>query len=164
MRNTLITIAGTILVPCIIHFLVPYLILQATSESAPSQLGLIEVGSVILAVIGISMVIWVSITFVRRGKGTAAPIVPPKEFVAIGLFRFVRNPMYVGLLLVIFAEAVFFRSAWILLYGSLLWLATHSYTVLIEEPELERRFGATYRNYRSTTPRWIPRPPRYPET
>ena len=159
MRNIAVTIAGTVLVPFIVHILVPYLLLRATSGSAPDQLGPVEVSSIVLAVIGISMIIWVSTTFVRRGNGTAAPVLPPKKFVAVGLFRFVRNPMYVGILLVIVAEAIFFRSAWLLLYASLLWLAAHSFVVLIEEPQLEKRFGVSYKDYVKRTPRWIPRPP-----
>lgn len=67
--------------------------------------------------------------------------------------------MYVGLLVVILAEAVVFRSVWLLVYACLLWLAAHSYVVFIEEPDLCRRFGNGYKEYRSETPRWIPRPP-----
>lgn len=162
MRNTLITTAGTIIVPSVIDFLIPFLILNAASETEVPPIGLIEIGSILLAVIGICMVVWVSITFVSRGKGTPVPLIPPTEFVAGGLYRWVRNPMYVGLLLVILAEAVFFRSAWLLLYAFLLWLPVHSATVFIEEPQLERRFGNAYLKYKSATPRWIPRPPHLP--
>ncbi len=164
MRNALITTAGTILVPSIIDFLIPYLILNTASETAVPQIGLLEIGAIILAVIGICMVVWVSITFVSRGKGTPVPFIPPTEFIAGGLFRWVRNPMSVGLLLVILAEAVFFRSAWLLLYAFLLWLPVHSATVFIEEPQLERRFGNAYLKYKSATPRWIPRSPHHPGT
>ena len=160
MRNTLITILGTILVPSILHLVIPYLILQCTSGVTFPQIGLIEVISIIAAAAGIVMVVWVSVIFVSRGKGTAVPLLPPIEFVPIGLYRFVRNPMYVGLLVVIVAEALFFRSIWLLVYVFLLWLAVHSYVVLIEEPDLGRRFGNGYEEYRMETPRWIPRPPR----
>ena len=159
MRNALITTAGTILVPSIIDFLIPYLILNTASETAVPQIGLLEIGAIILAVIGICMVVWVSITFVSRGKGTPVPFIPPTEFIAGGLFRWVRNPMSVGLLLVIMAEAVFFPSVWLLLYAFLLWLLAHTFIVLLEEPQLEKRFGDAYQNYKSTTPRWIPRSP-----
>ena len=115
----------------------------------------------IMAAVGICMVVWVSVTFVRRGMGTAVPLLPPAQFVAIGLYRFVRNPMYIGLLLVIIAEAIFFRSVWLLVFACFFWLAVHSYVVLIEEPDLKRRFGADYDEYLTTTPRWIPRPLRH---
>jgi protein-S-isoprenylcysteine O-methyltransferase Ste14 len=157
MRNTLLTITGTILVPSILHIFLPFLILQSTSVTSFPSIGFIEVVSILLALFGISIVIWVSITFVRHGKGTAVPFYPPTEFVALGLYRFVRNPMYVGIFLVIIAEAIFFRSVWLLVYGAFLWLPVQIYVIRVEEPQLESRFGASYRNYKTTTPRWIPR-------
>ena len=160
MRNTLITIFGTTLVPCILHILVPYVILQGTSGLDFPHMGIVEILCIFIAIIGLYMVVWVSVTFVRRGRGTAVPLLPPTKFVAIGLYKYVRNPMYVGLLLVIIAEAIFFRSIWLFVFASLLWLATHTYVVLKEEPELARRFGDAYKEYLTQTPRWIPRPPR----
>lgn len=160
MRNTLLTIFGTVLVPCILHLLIPFLILQNTSGLNFPRIGLIEIFSIIATAVGITMVIWVSVIFVRRGKGTAVPLLPPTKFVPIGLYKYVRNPMYVGLLAVILAESAFFRSVWLLVYACLLWLAVHSYVVFIEEPDLGRRFGNAYEEYRMETPRWIPRPPR----
>jgi protein-S-isoprenylcysteine O-methyltransferase Ste14 len=160
LRNALIAALSTIIVPGGAVVLVPYLILQATGASSVPQLGPTQIGSLILALVGVSMVVWVSIAFVAQGKGTPAPIEPPKHFVATGLYRFLRNPMYFGALLTVFAEALFFRSGWLLLYGAILWLALHIPTVLFEEPQLERRFGESYRQYKARTPRWIPRCPR----
>ena len=160
MRNTLITILGTTAVPCLMHVALPTWILRSTSDLIFPPMGWIEGLSILLAAIGLAMVIWVAAAFVWRGKGTAVPFLPPQEFVAVGLFRFVRNPMYVGLLLVILSEALYFRSVWLLLYAGIVWLAAHTYVVLIEEPRLARRFGAAYEGYLKTTPRWIPRPPR----
>ena len=162
MRNAIITVAGTILVPVLLFILIPYMILRAAPVALGAGIGVVEVASVALAVAGFTMILWVSTTFVRRGKGTPVPLDPPKEFIAIGLYRFVRNPMYLGLLLVMLAEAALFRSVWLLVYASLFWLAVHSYLILIEEPELEARFGPAYLSYKATTPRWIPRVPRRP--
>jgi protein-S-isoprenylcysteine O-methyltransferase Ste14 len=160
VRNILLTTAATILVPGVAVVLVPYWILQITGGVTPPAVGLLEVVSVLLALFGAAMVVWVSIVFVTHGGGTPVPIEPPRNFVAAGLYRFVRNPMYFGALLALFAEAVLFRSLWILLYAGMLWLALHTFTVLLEEPQLERRFGETYREYRRRTPRWIPRRPK----
>jgi protein-S-isoprenylcysteine O-methyltransferase Ste14 len=159
LRITLITIAATIMVPGAFVVLLPYLILGAARTSRPIEIGLVEVLSVVLAAIGVSMVVWVSVAFVRRGKGTPVPVDPPRQFVAAGLYRFVRNPMYSGAILAILAEAAFFRSGRLLLYAAVLWLALHAFTVLLEEPQLERRFGDTYRAYKARIPRWIPRLP-----
>lgn len=157
MKNILLTTLATVVVPGGAVILVPYLILQATGDLTTPVAGVIEAICVVLALVGLSMVVWVSVSFVSHGKGTPIPIEPPKNFIAAGLYRFVRNPMYFGALLTLFAEAALFRSAWILLYAGLLWLALHTFTVLLEEPQLERRFGDTYRDYKARTPRWIPR-------
>jgi protein-S-isoprenylcysteine O-methyltransferase Ste14 len=132
------------------------MILRQSSGSFPEILGFIEVGAIALAIIGLFMVVWVAATFVARGRGTAVPLLPPTEFVAEGLFKFIRNPMYFGLVLVIVAEAIFFHSWWLLLYAFVTWSLMHSYVVLIEEPRLSKRFGETYINYLEETPRWIP--------
>lgn len=163
MRNTLITIGGTIAVPSLLHGLVPYLILRQSCESLPDALDPIEVGAILLAIIGLSMVVWVAAAFVSRGRGTALPLLPPEEFVAEGLFKFVRNPMYVGLVLVIVAEAIFFRSWWLLIYAFVTWSVMNSYVVYVEEPRLARRFGETYLRYLKSAPRWFPRWPRRQE-
>jgi len=159
MKNAVLTILATVLVPGLAVVLVPYWILRVTGRLSGPAIGLLEAASIALVILGVAMVIWVSLTFATRGKGTPVPIVPPQVLVAEGLYRFVRNPMYVGALLVLAAEAILFRSAWILLYAGFLWLALHTFAFLIEEPDLERRFGDSYRQYRESTPRWIPRPP-----
>jgi protein-S-isoprenylcysteine O-methyltransferase Ste14 len=151
---------ATIVVPGAAVVLVPYWILQTTDGLAPAEIGLVDLVAALLALIGAAMVVWVSFAFVSKGRGTPVPIAPPRDFVAEGLYRFVRNPMYAGALLILFAESAYFQSAWILLYAALLWLALHAFTVLYEEPQLERRFGEPYRMYRSRTPRWIPRRPK----
>lgn len=160
MRNVLVTVVATVFVPGSAVLLVPYWILRATGGLALPQVGFLEVVSVALALAGAGMVVWVSATFVAKGGGTPVPIDPPQNFVAEGLYRFVRNPMYFGAVLILFAESIFFRSAWILLYAAVLWLALHTFTVLLEEPQLEQRFGGTYLGYKTRTPRWIPRRPR----
>ncbi len=136
MRNALIATLATIIVPGGATILVPYLILQATGISSLPQIGLAEIASLVLALLGVSMVVWVSVAFVTQGKGTPAPVEPPKNFVAAGLYRFLRNPMYFGALLTVLAETLFFHSAWLLLYVAILWLALHSTTVLFENLSL----------------------------
>ena len=160
MRSILVTALATVLVPGIAVLLIPYWILQATDGAAPAPVGFVEAASIVLALIGAAMVVWVSVTFVVKGRGTPVPVDPPQNLVAEGLYRFVRNPMYFGTLLILFAESIYFRSAWILLYAGMLWLAVQLFIVLVEEPQLERRFGDAYRQYKTETPRWIPRRPR----
>ena len=95
--------------------------------------------------------------FVLRGRGTAAPFDPPRDFVAVGPYRCVRNPMYVGGALLLAGYGLTRRSGAILLLAAVLLAAAHLFVVLVEEPGLEERFGASYRNYCAATNRWIPR-------
>jgi protein-S-isoprenylcysteine O-methyltransferase Ste14 len=157
LRHTIETIVAAIVVPGAVDGFIPYLILARTGERWAARIGIVEVLAILLAVLGVAAMMWVATAFVRRGKGTPIPFDPPMEFVASGLYRHVRNPMYVGALSVLVGEAFLFRSWWILLYGACLWVALHTFVVLIEEPQLERRFGEAYRRYKASTPRWVPR-------
>jgi protein-S-isoprenylcysteine O-methyltransferase Ste14 len=115
-------------------------------------------GGLVIA-LGIFMVVWVSTTFVRKGNGTPVPTEPPTRLVVQGLYRFVRNPMYVGAILVVLGEAVFSRTAWLVLYAAALWLVLHIALVTWEEQDLRKRFGPDYEQYLKSVPRWIPRVP-----
>ena len=108
---------------------------------------------------GTSVLLWCVRDFAVRGRGTLAPIDPPTELVAIGLYRWVRNPMYVGVVTTLLGHALWFGSAWLLLYAALVANGFHLFVVLYEEPALGRRFGESYQRYRDSVPRWIPRRP-----
>jgi protein-S-isoprenylcysteine O-methyltransferase Ste14 len=95
--------------------------------------------------------------FARVGSGTLAPWAPTQQFVTVGLYQYVRNPMIVGVLLVLSGEAIAFRSLLILLWFVFFWIMNHIWFVRWEEPDLERRFGDEYRTYKTNVPRWIPR-------
>src|ERR1700680_1688667 len=96
-------------------------------------------------------------TFVRRGQGTPAPFDAPRRVVAAGPYRFVRNPMYLGGFLVLSGFGLVERSAAILLFSALWLLVVHLAVVFLEEPDLRRKFGSTYEDYRRAVAR---RPPR----
>jgi protein-S-isoprenylcysteine O-methyltransferase Ste14 len=96
------------------------------------------------------------IRFVREGFGTPAPIAPPRKLVVGGSFRYCRNPGYVAVVSLVVGQGLFFASTSVLIYAVCLWLAFHLFVVLYEEPNLRRRFGAEYEEYRRRVPRWIP--------
>ncbi len=149
------TILLTLLVPGIACFLIPYFILKpAGLEMVHSPV--IRVVGILLMALGICGFSWVSQAFARFGKGTPAPFDPPKKFVAIGLYRFVRNPMYLGAVTVILGEALLFGSWKLLAYAAAVLTALHLFVVLYEEPSLYRRFGEPYRHYVNEVPRWLP--------
>lgn len=95
--------------------------------------------------------------FALIGGGTPAPIAPTKILVVKGLHRFVRNPMYLGVALVIGGQAWLFHSLHILIYMACMLTVAHLFVVFYEEPTLRRQFGEEYDRYRAAVPRWIPR-------
>ncbi len=101
-----------------------------------------------------------SITLMRHGRGAYIEFDPPKEFVAIGPFRWCRNPIAACVVGMVAGEAIAFSSTGIALFFLLGLPLAQAQVVLLEEPLLEKRFGQTYRDYRARVPRWIPRPPR----
>lgn len=110
-----------------------------------------------LWVIGGIILLWSFWNFLVQGHGTPAPLDPPKELVATGFYRYVRNPMYVGVLLMLIGHFLWFGFWWLLAYTGLAFIATHLFVTLYEEPTLKRKFGAGYENYLKTVPRWVPR-------
>lgn len=116
--------------------------------------------SVIPFILGAAVAGKCVVDFAVTGRGTPAPMDPPKVLVATGLYRFVRNPMYVGVLLIVSGWALFFASPLIVIYGALLWTGFHLFVVLYEEPHLSKRFPGSYDEYLKSVPRWLPRLPK----
>ncbi len=98
-------------------------------------------------------------TFVTRGRGTPAPFDPPREFVATGPYRWVRNPMYVGAAMLILGAGLIVSSPSVVLLDFVFLLVMHLFVVLHEEPALTDRFGDAYERYRSSVHRWRIRRP-----
>ena len=95
--------------------------------------------------------------FVLEGHGTPAPVDPPKELVTTVFYRYIRNPMYVGIILILIGHFLW-SGFWLLLaYASLVLVFMHLFVICYEEPTLKKRFGAAYDNYLKKVPRWIPR-------
>ena len=112
-----------------------------------------------LLLAGAFLYFWCVWNFAVTGRGTPAPIDPPKKLIVRGPHRYVRNPMYLGVLSVVFGWAALFRSQEILLYGLVVALLFHLAVLVVEEPSLRRLFGAEYEEYCRTVRRWIPTRP-----
>ncbi len=110
-----------------------------------------------LWLIGGVILLWSFWNFLVQGRGTPAPIEPPKELVATGFYRYVRNPMYVGVLLMLTGHFLWFKDVWLGVYAVIVFLAFHLFVTLYEEPTLKSKFGASYEAYLRKVPRWIPR-------
>lgn len=113
----------------------------------------------ILSIAGGFLAVWCIFTFITKGRGTPAPFDPPIEFVAIGAYRYVRNPMYLGAMCVIAGAGLALMSPAVVLLAGLFGLIAHVFVLVYEEPALEGRFGSNYQNYKSSVPRWLPRLP-----
>jgi protein-S-isoprenylcysteine O-methyltransferase Ste14 len=95
--------------------------------------------------------------FARSGWGTLSPADPPRELVVRGLYRYVRNPMYLSVTLILFGELFLTRSRPLFWYWAIWFVAVNLVVIGYEEPTLRRTFGASYERYMAETGRWIPR-------
>ena len=111
--------------------------------------------AIFLFMMGGAIYAWCVFDFASFGRGTPLPLDAPKKLVRRGLYRYSRNPMYVGVLTVIFGWADLYRSTAILLYGLVVALCFYSFVVFGEEPRLRKRFGNDYEQYCAEVPRWL---------
>lgn len=153
------TLLFTTLVPGTATVLVPYLLLSWDIQIFSFELGAIRYLGLPPILLGALTYLWCAWDFTFTGRGTPAPIDPPKELVVKGLYRYVRNPMYVGITLILLGEGLLFESAVLFLYAGFLLVCAHLFIVYYEEPTLRRLFGASYESYCKSVSRWIPRLP-----
>jgi protein-S-isoprenylcysteine O-methyltransferase Ste14 len=95
--------------------------------------------------------------FSKEGRGTPAPIDPPKELVATGFYRYVRNPMYIAMISILIGHFLWFGFWLLLAYAATSFTGMHLFVALYEEPTLKKKFGTAYLDYVQAVPRWIPR-------
>lgn len=113
--------------------------------------------ALVVACLGLTLSLWTVSLFRKFGEGTPAPWDPPKKMVIRGPYRHVRNPMITSVLIVLFAEAIFFQSWPIALWMLTFFVGNAIYFPLVEEKGLENRFGEDYLKYKAHVPRWVPR-------
>jgi protein-S-isoprenylcysteine O-methyltransferase Ste14 len=127
------------------------------SDASPTPTGWPAVAVIVLGAAGY---LWCLSLFATVGRGTPGPWDAPRRVVAVGPYRWVRNPMYLAALLVVLGESWLFLSLPLLLYTGALAVLVALFVIGYEEPTLRPRFGESYLQYRRTVPRWIPRRPR----
>lgn len=134
---------------------IPWLLAGPDAVLSPgSVLGL---AGGVLILLGAGVLLWGNHAFVARGLGTAAPYEPPVRLVSTGLYRHLRNPMYLAAIVIVVGEAALLRSTDLLAYAGVLVIAYNAFVRLYEEPTLRRRFGESYAQYCAQVPRWFPR-------
>ncbi len=149
-----------VLLPVMVTIVVPRLLLGDDARLLPGgPLGweAVRLAGLVLLILGLGLFAWCVALFARVGRGTLAPWDPTRRLVAVGPYRWVRNPMITSVLAVLIGEALVWRSTTLGVWAGTFFLLNHVYFLLVEEPGLERRFGRPYREYRDTVPRWLPR-------
>ena len=118
---------------------------------------LVRAAGVLLILAGALVLVECFVRFAWRGLGTPAPIAPTRRLIVTGLYRHVRNPMYVAVFALIAGQALLLGSAPLLAYGAAVWVGFHLFVLLYEEPTLRRQFPADYQAFLAAVPRWLPR-------
>jgi protein-S-isoprenylcysteine O-methyltransferase Ste14 len=143
-----------VILPGTVAVVIPALIVWLTGVDVEPVTGVI--GGALIA-IGLALVAWTITLFVKVGRGTLAPWDPTSKLVVRGPYRHVRNPMITGVGTILAGQALFFRSWGIAIELAVFAAVNAIYFPLVEEPGLQRRFGAEYEEYRDRVPRWLPR-------
>jgi protein-S-isoprenylcysteine O-methyltransferase Ste14 len=148
-----------VLVPGAVLVYVPRIILTQYRELLSVPLGSLRLIGILPIALGVGMLLRCMWAFAVVGRGTPAPIDPPRVLVVEGLYRYVRNPMYVAVGFTLLGEAILFSSINLVIYGLVFWLFAHLFVLIYEERALRRKFGPAYDDYLRRVPRWIPRSP-----
>ena len=155
-RSVLVSILFTVFGgPGVILVLLPYLLTGLYVPSSEPIWWRAAAGALIL--VGLVPLLESIVRFVRVGRGTLMPTVPTERLVVSGLYRYVRNPMYVGDVMVLLGEAVLLRSYLMVLYMAFIWEVLNAFVCKYEEPTLLRRHGSEYAEYCERVGRWWPR-------
>jgi len=143
------SIVAFLTLPVVVAGVIPFLIARI-----PAMIWWRSPLGVLPMIVGMGILIISTVSFYRKGCGTLAPWDPPRHLVVRDLYRYNRNPMYVGVILIVLGWAMLTGSPWNYVYMVLLSVVFHLRVVLYEEKEMERRFGNEWESYRSKVPRW----------
>ena len=149
-----------VICPGTVTLLLPWFILSG-EHSTEADWTWRHWASLSLIAAGAGILLWCIYAFARQGKGTLSPADPARHLVVSGLYRYVRNPMYLGVTTILLGETLFFGSMPLLGYTGLVFLLFNLFIRLHEEPYLRRQFGAEYEQYCEKVGRWLPGKPFY---
>lgn len=159
MRRSLAVLGSAVflvLAPGIVAGLAPWWISRRRADAVSLGWPLRGLG-VLLIIAGASVLLDSFARFALEGLGTPAPVFPTKQLVVTGLYRHVRNPMYVAVVAVILGQSLLLGNVRVLGYGALVWLGFHLFVLVYEEPTLRGAYGSEYEEFCANVPRWIPR-------
>jgi protein-S-isoprenylcysteine O-methyltransferase Ste14 len=157
-RNSLISLVirnlfFTVLQPGLVVGLFPFLILGKMDLKMDFQMG--HYLGTVLFILGLIVLFYCIVKFSLEGLGTISPADPTKRLVISGLYKFSRNPMYIGVILALTGETIFFNSFSLLLYTFVVFTGFNLFIIFFEEPRLRRDFGLEYGQYIKSVRRWL---------
>jgi len=151
-----LNIIFTILYPGIVAGLIPLWIIGGDINVIIFEFEkLHQLAGVFLFIAGFIIMTWCIVNFAVKGRGTLSPIAPTKKLVVSGLYRFSRNPMYIGVMLLLIGETLFFSSRSLCLYSFIVFVGFNIFIIAREEPRLKKDFGDDYDIYRKKVRRWF---------
>lgn len=148
----------TVVVPGIVAGLIPQRLARRDSPVLPVDPRVSRSVGLISLLAGVGLYLHTAWRFADEGEGTPAPVDEPESLVSGGVYSYVRNPMYIGVILIVLGQALRYRSPHVLWWAVGCWLGFHHRVVDWEEPHLREKHGAAYDRYCEDVPRWIPRP------
>ncbi len=160
MRRTLAVLGSLVfffIAPGTVAGLVPWWISRSRVQASLLDAPVFRTIGVLLIIAGIPVLLDSFARFALQGLGTPAPVFPTRHLVTSGLYRYVRNPIYIAVLSVIIGQGLVFADLRILEYAALVWVGVHVFVVTFEEPMLRDTFGAEYETFCAHVPRWLPR-------
>jgi protein-S-isoprenylcysteine O-methyltransferase Ste14 len=161
MIRKLLAIVGSaiflVIAPGFVAGLVPWWISRWRLDAPFFGIPLFRFAGGVLITLGAIGLLDSFLRFAVQGIGTPAPVFPTRHLVVTGLYRYVRNPMYVAVISSILGQALLFGNVTLLEYGGLVWLMFHIFVLVYEEPTLRASFGSDYKHFCAEVPRWIPR-------
>lgn len=160
MRKVLAVVGSAVflvIAPGLVAGLVPWWISHWRVEAPFFGIPLFRFVGGVLITLGVSGLLDSFVRFALQGLGTPAPVFPTRHLVVTGLYRYVRNPMYVAVVATILGQGLILGNVTLLEYGGLVWLFFHLFVLGYEEPTLRASFGSEYKSFCAEVPRWIPR-------
>jgi protein-S-isoprenylcysteine O-methyltransferase Ste14 len=146
-----------VIAPGFVAGLVPWWISRWRVEAPFFGMQFFRFAGAALLTLGVLVLLDSFVRFALQGVGTPAPVFPTRHLVVSGLYRYVRNPMYVAVESTILGQGLIFGNLWLLAYGGLVFLLFHLFVLFYEEPTLKASFGSEYESFCAQVPRWIPR-------
>ena len=143
--------------PGFVAGLVPWWLTGWQVRGPLAHWALLRVAGLIMLILGAIVLVQAFARFVAEGRGTPAPVAPTERLVVGGLYRYVRNPMYLAVVATITGQGLLLNQPVLLGYAAAIWVTVASFVRWYEEPTLARQFGERYQSYRRAVPAWWPR-------